>query len=304
MEEFKEVVNKKGKTLVFCDLEEYTQGFIDDLLYDEDEKDFHVECPHCLNAYKTDSSYDGPYTKRKLYVAKDFSIGHCFRCDRIFINTNERINLNVDLSSYDITQQEFSLVKLNGSDWNLDLFDAFKENDDEGFEYLVTKRHKYMRQLKSVLKIRFLNHNPVIPFFYRGQLIYFQIKRINAQHGQMPYFSPPITHKPPYIIEHGDNRKFVICEGVFDAIACLILYPDRTPFAVLGSTITDYQIAMLRTYLPSDILVQMDNTELSKNVAARISKHINYANISLHPSSGLDPEEILKLDIANKLESE
>jgi hypothetical protein len=59
--------------------------------------------------------------------------------------------------------------------------------------------------------------------------------------------TPPIDFKPPYIIEKSNVKKFIIVEGVFDAIACLFFYPEYIPFAVLGSQITYYQLELLRS---------------------------------------------------------
>lgn len=290
---------KSGSEIVILNLKEYTLNEIDESCFDETKTDYQITCPYCVDAYLHDNSYTSPYLKYKLYVKKDFSIGHCFRCDRVFVDNDDSLKFEISYPEPRSSMETFELVKLNHEIWNLDMFESFSEFDQIGYNYLVYDRHMYLKELYRVLKIRFSDSNPVIPFFFKGELIYYQIKII---HGNIPYFSPPITHKPGYIIEHGDNKKFVICEGVFDAIACLILYPDRTPFAVLGSNITDYQIAMLRSYIPEDILVYMDETELSKKVMNRIYEYINYAELSIRPSNGTDPEEYLKYKLS--LESE
>jgi hypothetical protein len=72
------------------------------------------------------------------------------------------------------------------------------------------------------------------------------------------------------------------------------MYPDRTPFAVLGSDITPYQIAILRSYCPEDILIYMDKTDLSESIRTTIAKYINYADFDIVKSNGQDPEECLK----------
>lgn len=259
------------------------------------EKDnYRCQCPYCLEAYKHDSSYEGPYLKPKLYVTEDMDFGHCFRCDRVFMDASQQAVVKVRTPKFDNESISKPVYKLSGDKWNVDMFSLFSEFTQEGYDYLVKKRHFLFKKLYKVLNIRFFKENPVIPFFYRGELIYFQIKYADKKKHGMPYFSPPIDDKPAYIIEHGDNKKFVICEGTFDAIACLILFPDRTPFAVLGSSITPYQVGMLRSYCPEDILIYMDETSISEKIERTIKDFLNYASISIKYSSGQDPEEYLK----------
>ena len=297
-----QLTSKSHKEIFIGDLVSYTKSQISSNSYSEDKSDYKITCPYCIDAYKSDKSYSGPYTKYKLYVTKDFQLGHCFRCGKVFIEQgNDDITLDFSVPELPITMKDFQLTKLNGKLWNLDLWDQFDDYDELGYNYLIQKRHHYFKQLYKALGIKFSNHNPVIPFYYRGELIYYQIKMAFGK-SKLPYFSPPIPHKPAYVIEHGDNKQFVISEGTFDGIADLILYPDRTPFCLLGSDITDYQIAMLRTYVPDDILVYMDDTKLSLKVADKISQYINYANIHIRKSGGQDPEEYLKYRISQSTE--
>lgn len=276
-------------------LVEWTREQIKKNNIDLHKDNYRCQCPYCLEAYKWDSSYEGvPYTKAKLYVLENMQEGHCFRCDRVFIDNSEQTDVRTSAAQYKEHKTPKKVVKLDGAKWNLDLFELFSEYTEEGYQYLIRKRHKTMAKLYKTLKIRFFKENPVIPFFYKGELIYFQIKYVDKKKHGMPYFSPPISDKPAYIIEHGLNKKFVICEGVFDAIACLLLYPDRTPFAVLGSSITDYEINMLRSYVPEDIMIFMDETSISQKIKDKIKDVITYCPISIKYSNGEDPEEYYK----------
>jgi hypothetical protein len=293
LKEAVKIKSKKGNDIIIFDLESYGREQIQLGKYKETNNDYKITCPYCINAYLEDSSYSGPYTEYKLYVYKDFHQGHCFRCGQVFISNDISMNFRIPYPDEGKGQLEFKLVKLNANPWNLNFFNTFSQYDEHGYRYLVEQRHKYFKDLYKELNIRFINHNPVIPFYYRGELIYYQIKMAFGG-GKIPYFSPPIEHKPMYIIEGGENKRFVICEGTFDAIACLKLYPDRTPCAILGSSITDYQIGMLRTYVPEDMLVYMDTTELSNKVANRIRQCVNYADVEIIKSDGQDPEEKLK----------
>jgi hypothetical protein len=290
---YNQTITRSKKRYVFCDLEDYVESLQEDS-FDESEEEIICQCPYCLTAYHTDPSYTKPYEKKKLYVKKDYSVGYCHRCGSTYIHVSEKIETKVDIDGVVNLSKEFKLVKLEGGSWSLDLYKELPEFTQEGYDYLVNRRHKYFKDLYKILEIKFLGANPVVPFKYKGELIYYQIKNVDGYFGKLPYFTPPIKYKPAYIIENGANKKFVICEGVYDCISCLILYPDRTPFAVLGSDMTDYQIQMLRSYVPEDILIQMDTTDLSIKVKNRLSKVINYAKIGIVKSNGKDPEEWLK----------
>jgi hypothetical protein len=289
--------SKRGNELIIFGLKPYVEGQLRIGKYQEDKKNYKVECIYCSDAYHHNKSYTGPYLKYKMYVQKDMQLARCFRCNKVFINKDDNLRVDIPFPDDILEHSDFRLAKLtDDSQWNLELFNSFNEYDELGYNYLIKKRHQYFKTLYKTLGIRFRNHNPVIPFYYRGEFIYYQIK-IAFSNSRLPYFSPPITYKPAYVIESGDNKRFVICEGTFDAIACSILYPDRTPYAILGSSISDYQITMLRSYVPEDILVYMDSTDLSIKVANKIRRYINYAEVSIRGSNGTDPEEYLKFKL-------
>jgi hypothetical protein len=81
---------------------------------------------------------------------------------------------------------------------------------------------------------------------------------------------------------------------VYDAISLLIQAPDYTPFAVLGSSISDYQIDFLREYVPEEILIYMDETRISQGIANKLSRIVDYCPIRIIKSNGEDPEEKMK----------
>ena len=280
---------KNGQELVLCNLEELLldQMQVSSLLEAKSKLttsgEYVVKCPFC--------SREG-YNKEKLYIHEDLEKGYCFKCTRTYINVDDTIKYNIRVPIYE-NSATFSLVKLSDPIWSLDAFEnEFDEFDEEGYNYLVNKGHKFMSQLYKVLNIKFHDHNPVIPFYYKGELIYYQVRFIKAN--RIKYFMPRISNKPIYSIEHGDNKKLIICEGVFDSMANLILYPDRTPIAVLGSSVSDYQIDMIRNYCPEDILIYMDETRLSLGIKNKLEEVINYCPINIVKSSGRDPEEKLK----------
>ena len=99
-----------------------------------------------------------------------------------------------------------------------------------------------MKALYKILDFKFWEDNVVMPFKYKGEIFYYQIRFTG--NSPIRYFFPPISAKPPYVIDHDvkpSGNKIIISEGVFDAIADLIMFPEYIPFAVLGSSISDYQ---------------------------------------------------------------
>lgn len=290
---YKEIKSKKfGKTYVICDLKELVLKSLgvdrveDAELQLKNNKEYIIHCPFCKE--------DG-HTKHKLYVTSDFKTGHCFVCSRVFIGETNEIDTSFDIPDFGLVNntEEFKVVPLSDPTWTLsNYYNKFDDFSDIGYKYLIG-RHGFMKDLYKTLGFKFWNDNVVMPFFYKGKIFYYQI-RFTGNSGDIRYFFPPISKKPPYIIEHGDNKKFIICEGVFDAIALLIQAPEYTPMAVLGSTISDYQLEFLREYVPQEVIVYMDETSISKKIEKRIKTKIDYCPISIIPSNGEDPEEKMK----------
>ncbi|MBR2246537.1 MAG: hypothetical protein IJ880_05880, partial [Bacilli bacterium] len=92
--------------------------------------------------------------------------------------------------------------------------------------------------------------------------------------------------------------------GVYDAISLLIQAPSYIPVAVLGSSISDYQMDFIREYLPEKILVYMDKTDISIRIAERLKSAIDYCPIGVIKSDGEDPEECMKRKMSQRAGSE
>lgn len=287
--EYQVLKRKNGQEVVLCNLEELLIDYYEVTSatqlhqYVNSSGEYSIKCPFCR---------DEGYEKEKLYIREDMKLGYCFKCTRAFSNVTDNITYDIRTPEF-TTSEQFSLVKLSDKNWTLDMYNnEFDDYDEIGYNYLINKRHKYMSELYKALRFKFNNHNVVMPFYFHGELIYYQIRFTGPS--KIKYFFPPITHKPIYSIEHGDNKKLFVCEGIFDAISGMIMYPDRTPVAVLGSYVSDYQLEMIRTYCPEDIIVFMDETSISKKVADKLITKLDYSNISIRPSDGQDPEELFK----------
>ena len=289
--EYKEIHRKNGGTLVFCNFEELLKEALGVSTMKEVEsqakgEEYIIHCPFCKK--------EG-HRKHKLYIKVDLTVGHCKVCDRAFTNVTDEINTKLSVpkfKNFGMYNPGLELVTLTDPTWSLDKFtDEFDDFDQTGYDYLVG-RHKYMADLYKILDFKFWDGNVAMTFNYHGEVFYYQIRFTG--NSKIRYFFPPISAKPPYIIEHGNNKKFIISEGVYDAIADLIMAPEYTPMAVLGSSVSDYQLEFLREYVPEEIIVYMDETDISKRIAAKIASVIDYCPIHIIKSSGEDPEECMK----------
>ena len=285
---YQELTKKDGRVIVLCNFNELlmdyyqvssmteVQGKI------ENNGEYIIQCPFCKS--------EG-YIKKKLYVKGDLTVGHCFKCHRAFINVTDTIEYNIKSPVISLNNS-FDLVKLNNENWTLDMYyNEFDESDEKGERYLYS-RHRYLPALAKVLGFKFYNHNIIMPFFFHGELIYYQMRFTNKN--PIRYFFPPISHKPIYPLELSNSKDIIICEGIYDACSCLLMYPDKMPIAILGSSVSNYQIDMIRTYNPRSITVYMDDTKLSLGVLKKLQTVINNVDYHYKRSNGQDPEEKLK----------
>ena len=291
--EYKEVTSKRGQVLVFCNFEDLLKEAYNVTTMEEVEthknqnNEYICHCPFCKAA---------GHKKHKLYIKSDLTVGHCFVCTRAFVNVTDTVDVTFPVPTFNnfgmMTGGTVNLVRLTDPNWTIDkYYTEFDDYSEEGVAYLKN-RHIYLGELYKALDFKFLDGNIVMPFKYHGEIFYYQIRF--SGNSKLRYFFPPISAKPPYIIERGNNKKFIICEGVYDAISLLIQAPDYTPFAVLGSSISDYQIDFLREYVPEEILIYMDETRISQGIANKLSRIVDYCPIRIIKSNGEDPEEKMK----------
>lgn len=290
MIDYKEVHKKDGTTLVFCRFHDLltefygTENYEGNLVHTGDHDEYIIQCPFCAK--------EG-HTKHKLYITGDLSVAFCFVCSRSFVNIKDEVDVSYNIPNFNqyMGYKGFELVKLNDPVWTLDKYRyEFDDYDERGYNYLIS-RHGFMKDLYKILGFKFMDGNVVIPFFYHGELIYYQIRFIG--NSKIRYFFPP-SKKPVYLIDRPGIRKIIVCEGVFDAIACMIMAPEFIPCAVLGSSVSDYQLEFIREYIPDEIIVYMDETAISKRIANKIKSVIDYCPIRIIPSDGEDPEECMK----------
>lgn len=255
-------------------------------------------CPYCKSKHEIGEEgfyLDKNYNKRKLYL-KDDEVGFCVRCNNTFINDIDKtqfrnFKFNIKTRKYN----DFEVYKISDDSypWNLKELTKEKLNESKSRgEYIIPNDFGIKLTKKDG------REGIYIPFRWFNEDIYYQIRFFDQITPK--YYMPPIQSKPVYIPKIISEDKFIFVEGVFDALACLKLYPDYTPIAVLGSYLTTYQIELLGSrFLFKKGKIFFDETYISK----KIKEAFESSNLSiLDPeleiveSDGEDPEEkLLKL---------
>ena len=295
--DYREVIKKDGKKLIFCNLEDLVKQFYNVKTIEEAEPNINgqgeyiIHCPFCK---------EEGHTKHRLYIKSDLTVGHCFVCGRAYLNVTDKIDVRLRDADFmsQMWKKPLELIKLpDEGEWGLNIYKYDAEDfDQRGYDYLCS-RQPFMKDLWKMLGFRFLGSNIVMPFYHGNDLIYYQLRFCGVKHGDkgIRYYFPPISKKPPYIIDykHEQNPKVIICEGVFDAAALLVMAPDYIPCAILGSDISDYEIDFLRELVPREIKIYMDETKISLRVFEKLRTIIDYCPLSIIKSGGEDPEECL-----------
>lgn len=283
MKDWDEFTTKTGNVMRIMDLRDYYEslGSTQKTETNSDEYPYACECPYCKDAYLHDKEYHGPYLKHKLYITKDFSFGWCHRCDSGYI-TNE---FNPHYYLPDLTKK-YGAPSLSDLDftmrdphYTLDFFKGLPEGvqSDRMMDFLYD-RNPYLMDILDDLKVREEDEEHLlIPFYWNGELIYYQVwQTVNKP----KYKNPSIRNKPLYIF--GEKKsKAILVEGVFTAIACKWLYPDRTPIAVIGSTVTLAQDLMLRSMFFDEILIKMDTATLSYKVYNKLKVSLEFTDLKV-----------------------
>lgn len=294
--DYKEIRKKDGTLIVFCRFEEllkeaYGANTMEEVkTHQGNNGEYIIHCPFCRA--------EG-HTKHKLYIKSDLTVGHCFVCDRAFVNVTDEVKVDYKIPNFfnggffndNNTPKE--LVRLSDPTWTLDKFhNEFDDFDQKGYDYLV-KRNPYLSELYKILGFKFWQSNIVMPFFDdQGKVFYYQIRFTG--NSKIRYFFPPISHKPCYIIKRNNPEaahRLIISEGIFSGIASMLMSENYTSISILGSSVSDYQLNMIRQFVPEKIVIFLDETKLSIGVANKIKSVIDYCPIQIIKSDGEDPEE-------------
>lgn len=260
----------KSKT-VFLNLEEYSEGY----KLNASGEFYLAICPECIEEKGPD------YKKHKMYISSDYSWGYCHRCKTLF--KNPRIVFN----SPHLTINEFnppvdSEIKVYTSMKNYVMADP--QMDKRAETYLL-ERNPDLISLWDTYNMRCDEKGIYIPYPSFNYYI-----RANYDRSLIKYYLPPTPEKPCFIIDR-KSTSWIVCEGVFDALALSLMNDTDNLMAVTGSTMTRPQLNHFRSYIPREVLIFLDETRLSTDLKLDISKYLTSATVDVIPSDGEDPEE-------------
>lgn len=270
--------SKKGQDIVICNLSEHVSQV---------GRQEYISCPLCSRPEQTVGYSEN--RRRKLHT--DGYVGYCYRCGRAFLNPRESEGEYIEIDDVMLSTQIKS-YEFNESP--TEVFDSFNPLNDYGLKYLQGRNPIFSREFCKAMGIKSLMNGVAIPFYLDGKFVFYVIRFINV-HGNRRYHMPSGI-KPLYIPTLVSKSKFIIVEGCFDAFAVMLLYPEYTPCAILGSKITVNQLKYLSDrFNPDEILVYLDDSGKSTKTMNFIkSMWKGSYDINIVPSDGQDPEECLK----------
>lgn len=235
-----------------------------------------VICPICQEVKGLD------YKKRKLYIASDLSWGFCQRCRTLFKDPAQEFRSPHISNSGLMTHSIDSEVNVYTS--MKKYVNASEKMSDRSRNYLMS-RNPHLVTLWNEFSMRCDSDGIYIPYPNYDYYI-----RANFDRSEKKYYLPPTPEKPAFIINR-NSSYWIVCEGVFDALAISLMNPTDSIMAVTGSTMTRPQLNHFRSLLPQEVLIYLDETRLSIDLRNQISPHLGSAYVDIIESDGEDPEE-------------
>ena len=255
-------------------------------------------CDFCIEEGHSDDK------KGTLYYNEEKQCGHCWSCGTVVFTEREfsctevpqyAKGYNEVVSSFDIREEFLNLEAIQ--------FD-FPSLNEECLDYL-RGRNPFLPQLAEFLGLKAWYGKEVgvvVPFRLWEKIVSFQTRFIHKREGGK-YFTSPGT-KPLFSPENifwptrwRRHINVTLCEGVYDAIALMCMgYP--CPLACLGSSLTSFQLYMLRKLVPECILCCYDKKSISRGVIENVKNHLpsvqKFTIINDWESSCGDPEDFFR----------
>lgn len=256
-------------------------------------------CPNCaLKRGRPDR--DG-----KLYYSFEKNVGYCFKCNTVFypkVDENKLVDHEYNLALNNM------INKLNDNNYPSpsEIKYDFQPLNLEAREYLKS-RHMFLNILSNYLNLRLWNGTTmgiVTPFYIDNKIAKFQVRFNTEDHKKRYYTSPgeKLLYSPMKLFNDYKLKSeptITLVEGTYDAIAAMILgYPN--PVAVLGSSLSHYQLYLLRKCLVENAYVMMDDAEISYSLFKPLRKSVpSISHLKCVKYKEKDPEEILKRNLKN-----
>ena len=222
-------------------------------------------CPNCI------IKRGKPDNEGKLYWSVDKGLGFCFKCNTAYHRSVDSEGPTAESELEQVSRSFSNNEMINYPPDPSKVATDFSELNNICSKYLVNDRHKLLGLLAS--KLGFMSwkgstNGVVIPFYYKNYCSRYQVRFITDNHKRRFHTSSgdnKIPYSPNRILGNTQVSHITICEGVFDAIALWILgFPN--PLAILGSSITSYQIGLIRKLCPEKITLCMDTKLINDGV--------------------------------------
>lgn len=275
----------------------------------ENGDEIRYNCPACLEVRGKEDD------DAKFYWNKVKRKGFCFKCNSVFYPETDESEIGGDA--------EFALVRNAFLD-QLEGFDVFEnvEPDEISFDFdelnddlllYLKNRNPFLVALAPALGLHGWygkDIGVVTPFFYREKIVKFQTRFLARKDPKAAKYYTSEGTKVLYSPKHvfGNKKRFelqeepsvTLVEGTYDAIACAIMgFPN--PLAVLGSTLTKYQIYLLKRLSPFKVFCCLDDWKLNAALKRQVLSSLNTVDeVVMHNWGKGDPEEYLRLYIQDK----
>lgn len=251
-------------------------------------------CPCCLTKTGKDD------TTGKLYFSDDKALGLCFRCNTVFFPSEEKFYKVDAVLKRAISKSLGLLNALNAKleDPSVLKFD-FNEPTIDDLKYLRSRNPLIIPLIDYLGLKSWTGSRPGIisPFIYKNYVGGLQVRfKDKAKPKYWTHPGAKIPYSPNHVLSDFKLKRektVTLCEGVYDAIALLILgYPN--PLALLGSSLTDYQSLILRKLMPENAFIAMDEYSISAEVRRTLKSSVSsIVDTQIVTFGGDDPEEFL-----------
>lgn len=261
-------------------------------------------CPVCIEVRGKDDN-DG-----KLFWNKVKRKGYCFKCVTIFYPNTDDLEDGGD-AKFQQTMSAWS-DRLIG-------FDQLEQEEPPEIAFDFSP-------LKEDLLLYLKNRNPflvhlaptlglhgwygrdtgvVTPFFYKEKVVKFQTRFISRKDPKAAKYytseGTKILYSPRHIFGAAgsfdliEEQTITLTEGTYDAIACAIMgFPN--PLAILGSSLTKYQIFLLKKLMPFKVFCCLDDWKLNMALKRQVLSSLDTVGEAIvNPLGKGDPEEFLKI---------
>lgn len=263
-------------------------------------------CPICIDIRGKEDD------NGKLYWNRVKRKGFCFLCHTVFYPNTDDLE--------DGGEGEFSQAMSAWLDHSIGFDQLEREEPSEiAFDFSPLKddlllylkdRNPFLHHLVPALGLHGWygrDTGVVTPFFYKEKVVKFQTRFVSRKDPKAAKYytseGTKILYSPRHLfgVTEGfdliGEQTITLTEGTYDAIACAIMgFPN--PLAVLGSSLTKYQILLLKKLMPFKVFCCLDDWKLNMALKRQVLSALDTVEEAIvNPLGKGDPEEFLKIYI-------